>query len=294
MLGKFVARSMLDSRIIDVSLNPTFFRIGDGSLDVLPSLGAVAAVDEDLAKSLKLLKHFAGAHRRIAEDPRLTPVQKVHKQSAIEFAGAKIEDIGLDFTLPGYSSIELQPNGANINVTIDNVGVYVEKVIEFTLGSGVQRQVDAFRTGFSSVFPYSALKAFTPDELVMLFGRVDEDWSLETLMDSIKADHGFNLDSRSVRNLLQTMSELQPSVRREFLQFVTGSPKLPIGGFKALTPMFTVVCKPSEPPYTSDDYLPSVMTCVNYLKMPDYSSLEVLKRKLGVAIREGQGAFHLS
>jgi E3 ubiquitin-protein ligase TRIP12 len=67
-----------------------------------------------------------------------------------------------------------------------------------------------------------------------------------------------------------------------------------ITGFKSLTPMFTVVCKPSEPPYTSDDYLPSVMTCVNYLKMPDYTSLDVLKDKLGVAIKEGQGAFHLS
>lgn len=65
-------------------------------------------------------------------------------------------------------------------------------------------------------------------------------------------------------------------------------------GFKALTPMFTVVCKPSEPPYTSDDYLPSVMTCVNYLKMPDYSNIDVLREKLNVAIREGQGAFHLS
>ena len=49
-------------------------------------------------------------------------------------------------------------------------------------------------------------------------------------MDSIKADHGFNMDSKSVRNLLQTMSELTPSQRRDFLQFVTGSPKLPIGG----------------------------------------------------------------
>ena len=58
--------------------------------------------------------------------------------------------------------------------------------------------------------------------------------------------------------------------------------------------MFTVVCKPSEPPLTSDDYLPSVMTCVNYLKMPDYSTIDVLKAKLDVAIREGQGAFHLS
>lgn len=65
-------------------------------------------------------------------------------------------------------------------------------------------------------------------------------------------------------------------------------------GFKALTPMFTVVCKPSELPYTPDDYLPSVMTCVNYLKMPDYSSLDILREKVGVAIKEGQGAFHLS
>jgi len=44
----------------------------------------------------------------------------------------------------------------------------------------VRRQVEAFQAGFSQVFPYSALKAFTPDELVMLFGRSQEDWSLES------------------------------------------------------------------------------------------------------------------
>ena len=131
------------------------------------------------------------------------------------------------------------------------------------------------------------------------------------LLDSVKADHGFNMESKSVRNLLRTMSELDPSERREFLQFTTGSPKLPIGGmspvpilfwpgtniatgFRKLTPMFTVVCKPSEAPYTSDDYLPSVMTCVNYLKLPDYSDYDTLKRRLFTAFKEGQGAFHLS
>jgi E3 ubiquitin-protein ligase TRIP12 len=36
------------------------------------------------------------------------------------------------------------------------------------------------------------------------------------------------------------------------------------------------------------------MTCVNYLKMPDYSNVDILREKLSVAIREGQGAFHLS
>lgn len=49
-------------------------------------------------------------------------------------------------------------------------------------------------------------------------------------MDSVKADHGYNMDSKSVRNLLHSMSEFTPAQRRDFLQFTTGSPKLPIGG----------------------------------------------------------------
>ncbi|KAL2069548.1 hypothetical protein VTL71DRAFT_14227, partial [Oculimacula yallundae] len=293
MLGKFVARSMIDSRIIDVSFNPTFFRIGEESTAVSPSLGAVKTVDPQLAKSLKLIKKYAVAKKAIDENPNLTPAQKVTNAEELTIDGIKIDDLGLDFTLPGYP-IELVPNRRNETVTIDTVQLYLDKVIDFTLGSGVQRQVDAFRAGFTQVFPYTALSAFTPDELVMLFGRIEEDWSLETLMDSIKADHGFNMDSKSVKNLLQTMSELTLPERRDFLQFTTGSPKLPIGGFKSLTPMFTVVCKPSEPPFCSDDYLPSVMTCVNYLKLPDYTDLEVMRRRMGTAIKEGQGAFHLS
>jgi E3 ubiquitin-protein ligase TRIP12 len=180
MLGKFVARSMIDSRIIDVSFNPTFFRIGDGSKTVTPSLGAVKTVDLQLAKSLKLIKKFAVGKKAIDENGNLTPAQKVAYAEELEIDGVHIDDLGLDFTLPGYSSIELLPNGSHIAVTIDNVELYLEKVIDFTLGSGVQRQVDAFRAGFTQVFPYSALSAFTPDELVMLFGRIEEDWSLES------------------------------------------------------------------------------------------------------------------
>jgi E3 ubiquitin-protein ligase TRIP12 len=246
-LGKFVARSMMDSRIIDVSFNPTFFRIGDSDTAVVPSLGAIKSVDEGLAKSLNLLKQFADAKYLVDTDDSFTPAQKTKALQDIVIQDCRVEDLGLDFTLPGYSTIELTDNGADVSVTIDNVDMYLEKVLDFTLGSGVQRQVDAFRAGFSEVFPFSALKAFTPDELVMLFGRTDEDWTLESkcfrfhdllyyanncpaLMDSIKADHGYNLDSKSVRNLLQTMSEFSEEQRRDFLQFITGSPKLPIGG----------------------------------------------------------------
>nr|KMM65153.1 thyroid hormone receptor interactor 12 [Coccidioides posadasii RMSCC 3488] len=293
-LGKFVARSMLDSRIIDIAFNPTFFQIGNNFSTFKPSVGAIKAVDPDLAKSLLMVKHFADAKGAIESSLSHTSEEKEYALKTCEVDGARIGDLGLDFTLPGYPNIHLLPDGANTPVTIENVHVYVEKVIDVTLGTGVRPQIDAFRSGFSQVFAYSALKSFTPNELVMLFGHVEEDWSIETLMDSIKADHGFNMDSRSVRNLLETMSNFTLQQRRDFLQFVTGSPKLPIGGFKSLTPMFTVVCRPSDPPYTSDDYLPSVMTCVNYLKLPDYSSAEVLRKQLDVAIHEGQGAFHLS
>jgi len=50
------------------------------------------------------------------------------------------------------------------------------------------------------------------------------------LVDCVKADHGFNIDSRSIRNLLEVLSSLSLNDRRTFLQFLTGSPKLPIGG----------------------------------------------------------------
>ena len=180
MLGKFVARSMLDSRIIDVSFNPTFFRIGDRNGTIPLSLAAVKTVDSGLANSLKLVKHFASTRKEIEENNQLTSAQKSRNVQQIRIHGMRIEEIGLDFTLPGYPAIELIPNGVSIPVTIDNVSTYVEKVIDFTLGGGVQRQVDAFRAGFSQVFPYSALRAFTPSELVMLFGRVEEDWTIES------------------------------------------------------------------------------------------------------------------
>lgn len=36
------------------------------------------------------------------------------------------------------------------------------------------------------------------------------------------------------------------------------------------------------------------MSCVNYVKLPDYSSREVLKERILLAVREGAGGFHLS
>jgi len=64
-------------------------------------------------------------------------------------------------------------------------------------------------------------------------------------------------------------------------------------GFKKLSPLLTIV-KKGEKNKDSDSFLPSVMTCANYLKLPDYTSKEILEAKLKVAMDEGQLSFHLS
>lgn len=179
MLGKFVARSMLDSRIIDISFNPTFFKISN-TPDFTPTLGLVRTVDEDLARSLTKIQEYAEMKQHIEQDNHLSPAQKARAIQKILVDGAKIEDLMLDFNLPGYPAIELITDGSSTPLTIDNVGLYIDRVLDLTLGTGIQRQVEAFQSGFSQVFPYASLRAFTPDELVMLFGRVEEDWTIES------------------------------------------------------------------------------------------------------------------
>ncbi|KAH9851913.1 hypothetical protein C2E23DRAFT_904051 [Lenzites betulinus] len=287
VIGQFVAKAMLDSRIIDLSFNKIFLKLVLGE-EVPLTLDTLKRVDPELAASLFKVQGLATTAKSQSEKLR-------RKLAALEDmdSGVDVEDLGLDFTVPGYD-IELRPGGRDISVTADNVDEYIQEVIDAIVGKGAQAQAQAFREGFSKVFPISDLQAFTSEELAMLFGNADEDWSVETLSESLKADHGFNVESRAIRDLVEIMSEYDPSTRRSFLQFITGSPKLPIGGFKGLNPSLTVVRKPHEAPLTADDYLPSVMTCVNYLKLPEYSSKAVMREKLSVAMREGVGSFHLS
>jgi E3 ubiquitin-protein ligase TRIP12 len=65
-------------------------------------------------------------------------------------------------------------------VTSDNVDQYIASVIDVVIGQGVQAQAKALREGFSKVFPIKDLATFTVDELVMLFGNSNEDWSEES------------------------------------------------------------------------------------------------------------------
>ena len=126
-------------------------------------------------------------------------------------------------------------------------------------------------------------------------GSAHAEWDVRTLTECTRPDHGYTHDSTAIQFLFRLLSSYSPAEQRHFLQFVTGSPRLPVGGLRALTPPLTIVKKTFDPPCDKpDNYLPSVMTCVNYLKLPDYSSIDVMRAKLKMAAAEGQLSFHLS
>lgn len=113
-----------------------------------------------------------------------------------------------------------------------NVEEYIHGVIDQILGKGIEKQLKAFIEGFSKVFSYERMLILFPDELVDIFGRVEEDWSMATLYTNLNAEHGYTMDSSIIHDFISIISAFGKHERRLFLQFLTGSPKLPIGGFK--------------------------------------------------------------
>lgn len=148
------------------------------------------------------------------------------------------------------------------------------------------------------MFPSHRLKMFYPEELEYVFcgsgGGNYQKWDSRMLSECCRTDHGYNQDSVTIQHFFEILSTYNKEEQRLFLQFVTGSPRLPTGGFKALTPSLTIVRKTMDSNQNPDEYLPSVMTCVNYLKLPEYTSREVMKQKLKTAASEGSMSFHLS
>ncbi|XP_056906555.1 E3 ubiquitin-protein ligase TRIP12 isoform X4 [Takifugu flavidus] len=293
-LGKLMAKAIMDFRLLDLPLGLPFYKwMLRHEMSV--SSHDLVNIDPGVAKSIQHLEDIIRQKKMLEQDRSQTRETLQQALESLNMNGCSVEDLGLDFTLPGFPNIELKKGGKDVPVTIYNLEEYLRLVVYWTLNEGVSRQFESFREGFESVFPLHHLQYFYPEELEQLLcGSKSETWDVKTLMECCRPDHGYTHDSRAVRFLFEVMSGFDAEQQRLFLQFVTGSPRLPVGGFRSLNPPLTIVRKTFESTENPDDFLPSVMTCVNYLKLPDYSSIETMREKLLIAAREGQQSFHLS
>jgi hypothetical protein len=273
-IGRLVGKAILDKRYIELPFSPVFWKM----VQQKPvSFVDLEEVDPDLHKFLCSLKEFLGEYEK-------NPLRD-------KYQGVDVEDLQLYFTLPAYEDVELLDGGKNKLVLLENLSEYIELVVEKTLVQQVQ--VNEFREGLCSLITLDSLLGFSADELEELIcGSHNDVWDLETLQTCIKPAHGYSESSKIFQCLLKIMSEFDGPTQRKFLQFTTGCPRLPLGGFFGLNPCLTVVKK--EEGDDSDKYLPSVMTCQNYLKLPNYSSEDILRKNLFFALEEGHQMFHLS
>jgi hypothetical protein len=274
-LGRMVGKALADDKLLELPLSPVLWKL---IFRKPVQFNDLAQVDPTLASHLTEL---LGVSRHSAEVPAL-------------YRGSSIESLHMTFTVPGYDSIELKPDGSQTSVTAENLAEFVDLAAMVTLFQ--TPQAEAIRLGMYSVIDLSKLEYLTCSELeTVLCGSNDEDWEQSVLQEALVAAHGYTKASETILNLVSVMQDFTAHQRRLFLSFITGSPRLPIGGFKAISPPLTVVRKdPTLPGGSPDQYMPSVMTCQNYLKLPDYSSAAVLKKNLIYAMEEGRETFHFS
>uniref|UniRef100_A0A0E0H8V4 HECT-type E3 ubiquitin transferase n=1 Tax=Oryza nivara TaxID=4536 RepID=A0A0E0H8V4_ORYNI len=282
LLGHLVARAVLDGRVLDIPLSKAFYKIMlEQDLDIYdipsfdPKLGKTVMEFQALVKRKKFLEERAS-----------------NPAADLSYKNVRLEDLCLDFTLPGNPEYELVPGGSEKMVTLDNLEEYVSSIVDATLKSGISNQIEAFKAGINKVFALKTLRLFSEDEMERILCGEQDSWASNKLEDHINFDYGYDANSASVISFLEILREFGREDQRAFLHFTTGAPQLPLGGLASLDPKLTVVRKQCDGKV--DNELPSVNTCRHFFKLPPYSSKEIMRQKLKYAIKEGLGSFQLS
>nr|XP_046223186.1 E3 ubiquitin-protein ligase HECTD1-like isoform X5 [Oncorhynchus gorbuscha] len=259
-------------------------------------------VNSHRAKFLKEMKELAVKRRLIlgnnsqSEDEKNTRLQDLMLKNPLGSGPPlSVEDLGLNFQfcpsskVHGFSAVDLKPNADDEMVTMDNAEEYVELMFDFCMHTGIQKQMEAFREGFNRVFPMEKLSSFSHKEVQMILcGNQSPSWTSEDVMNYTEPKLGYTRDSPGFLRFVRVLCGMSSDERKAFLQFTTGCSTLPPGGLANLHPRLTIVRKVDA----ADSSYPSVNTCVHYLKLPEYSSEDIMRERLLAATMEK--GFHLN
>ncbi|XP_066436802.1 E3 ubiquitin-protein ligase HUWE1 isoform X3 [Eleutherodactylus coqui] len=187
---------------------------------------------------------------------------------------------------------DLKPNGANILVTEDNKKEYVHLVCQMKMTGAIRKQLAAFLEGFYEIIPKRLISIFTEQELELLIS------GLPTIdIDDLKSNteyHKYQSNSIQIQWFWRALRSFDQADRAKFLQFVTGTSKVPLQGFAALEGMNGIQKFQIHRDDRSTDRLPSAHTCFNQLDLPAYESYEKLRHMLLLAIQECSEGFGLA
>ncbi|KAG1585007.1 hypothetical protein G6F48_007537 [Rhizopus delemar] len=183
-------------------------------------------------------------------------------------------------------TVDLVPNGQNIEVTEENKKEYVSLITEWRIHRRVEGQFKAFKEGFNQLIPQELVNVFDERELELLIGGIAEidvdDWKKHT-------DYrGYTEQDDVIQWFWKCIRSWDSEKKARLLQFTTGTSRIPVNGFKDLQgsdgPRRFTIEKSGEV-----TQLPKAHTCFNRINMPPYTSYETLVAKLTMAVEETVG-----
>lgn len=127
---------------------------------------------------------------------------------------------------------ELKPGGKDIPVTEENKKEYVRLYVNYRFMRGIEQQFLALQKGFHELIPPLLLRPFDERELELVIGGLGtidiNDWKMHTRLKHCTPD------TPVVQWFWQIVESYGEEMRARLLQFVTGSSRVPLQGFKAL------------------------------------------------------------
>ncbi|CAH8533098.1 unnamed protein product [Heterobilharzia americana] len=180
---------------------------------------------------------------------------------------------------------DLIENGRNVPVTESNKKEYVRLVCQERMTGAIRQQLDAFLSGFYDIIPKRMISIFNEQELELLISGLPNIDISDLKMNTTYSKYQPN--SPQIEWFWQALESFDQEDLARFLQFVTGTSKVPLGGFTNLEGMHgPTKFQISRAAISSTSHLPSAHTCFNTLVLPAYENYEQLRSRLLMAIRE--------
>lgn len=162
--------------------------------------------------------------------------------------------------------VDLVENGRNIPLNEENKHDYVRLVTEYRLTGAVQEQLEHFLKGFHDIIPAELVSIFSEQELELLISGLPdinvEDWKANTEYSN------YTPNSPQIHWFWRAVRSFDKEEQAKLLQFVTGTSKVPLNGFKELEGMNGFSKFNIHRDYGSKDRLPSSHTCFNRKFLP--------------------------
>ncbi|KAK9005222.1 hypothetical protein V6N11_042666 [Hibiscus sabdariffa] len=246
-VGRVVAKALFDGQLLDVYFTRSFYK---HILGVKVTYHDIEAVDPDYYKNLKWM-----LENDVSDIPDLTFSMDADEEKHILYEKTEVTDY------------ELKPGGRNIRVTEETKHEYVDLVADHILTNAIRPQINSFLEGFNELVPRELISIFNDKELELLISGLPE-----IDLDDLKANTeytGYTAASPVIQWFWDVVKAFSKEDMARLLQFVTGTSKVPLEGFKALQGISGPQKFQIHKAFGAPERLPSAHTCFNQLDLPE-------------------------